>query len=103
MRKIKLREWRDGVNGYVWTHCGDGELYPVRSVSSDWWIGTGGQSFCSSPSDTVYVYDSHDERAAHLVTLRAELADNRARFDHERYERRARRDAEIFAGRCLTA
>lgn len=78
MRRIDLRDWDRHSEAYVWVETGDGSLERIAFRMASWWLRTtDGRSWCSCPTDSVYLFDSAAERDATETEMRARLRGRR--------------------------
>lgn len=77
MKAIQAKDWDRNVDSYIWEETGNGSLRMVTGIRKDWWIVTGGVSWCCTPATTLYVFDSDEERQKTQAEFRNRLREQR--------------------------
>ena len=76
MQTIQVKDFRPGMDAYLWEETGNGSLRKVdyiRWPETDPWAVTGNCSWCVCGCDTLYVFDYPGERQMVEGELRRRL------------------------------
>lgn len=79
--QIELQDWTPGIHAYLWTECGEGNLYKITSVRADWWAVTGYFSWCCMPEAKVYLCETDAQKQELERSLRNHLEARRIKWN----------------------
>lgn len=82
MRSILVKDFKHETEAYLWEESGDGSLDRMEFVDKNWWehvrLSNGNpRSFCGTPNDILFIFDTPKERLEYETVLKKQLAERR--------------------------